>query len=334
MIKNLESELMELYKCSPKTVKSYNYNFQRVCKQCNILQDFNTEENINKVIQYCSDQSPGICNTLLNSYVKCLAVMKYDVSEIQPKINNIIKNNFNDLQMSKATEKEKEKLITLEEVIKIRESHKKNLKKLFNNYDVYYVLLCLYTMLPPLRSQDYCNSYLFDNSDEIENKENYLCLTKKKLIIKSSKTSKNYGTKEIDIPDDLINILKTFKEKSGSEYVICSTKKKKLTEHNFVSLFKDAMNGKNISSSAMRKIFISEKVIDNNMKPEERKEVAKIMGHCLSTQTNTYSKYSKLLHTDDNNLNELYEQKKILLKQLEEIENKIKGLEKHNSCTI
>lgn len=342
----VEGLLINKFKCGSNTAKTYLYNFNRVCKNCNIkheTNDYISDNIINSVIEYCNKQSKGVCNTLLNSYLKCVSALGYDISGFNDKFTNIIQSNYKDLQLKEASEKEKEKLLELNDIIKIRDDHKTKLNNKFNKYDVYYVLLCLYTMLPPLRSQDYCDSFLlYDSSNEKEIEDNmmilkecnYLCLKNKKLYINKSKTSKHYGSKIIDIPDELIQILTNFKNKSNSTYVICSTKNKYVTTNNFVPLFKEALNGHSASSSTMRKIFISEKVVDSNMKPEERKEVARIMGHSISTQSNTYSKYSKLLHTNDNDIKELYKQRAVLLEQLAKVDEKImKCLESHNSSS-
>lgn len=326
---DLEKKLKDHYKnIKENTMKTYIYNFKRLVKMCDIEDgEYDSDNTINKVIKYCKEQTNGMCNSLLNSYLKCLKVLTETVNEdIEKKIMNIIKENYNNsLVLSEANEKEKNNYIKIEDIIKIREKHKNNLTDDFKKEDIYYVLLCLYTMLPPLRSQDYYNSYLYEDStkeDELNNK-NYLCLKKKQLIINDSKTSKHYGTKIIDLSEELIQILNNFKNKSKSKYVLCSIKGNKILSNNFPRLFNEALEGKKISSSMMRKTYVSDNVIDKNIDVDKRKEISKIMGHSINTQINTYSKFSKTMHYDPNDLNSLLEAKKVLQNQIEDIDKHI-----------
>ena len=47
------------------------------------------------------------------------------------------------------------------------------------------------------------------------------------MYLYNYKTTGTYGTRILDIPDELCEILKTFKDKSKSDYAICSSKGKK-----------------------------------------------------------------------------------------------------------
>jgi len=73
----------------------------------------------------------------------------------------------------------------------------------------------------------------------------------------------------------------------------------------------------------MRKIYVSSEVIDKNVPINKKKEIAHIMGHSINKQANTYSKFSKLLHTDDANNEDLLNQRKILMRLVYDIDKKV-----------
>lgn len=261
---------------------------------------------------------------LLRSYVICLKSLKLECEKFEIELKKIKNNEKDNIQMIKETNEDKN--MSLDEITKLRDEYKKDFNRLQRSKnDLYYVVLSLYTYLPPLRSEDFINTYLYYNCEKEDIKDkNYLCLTCKKLILTKYKTSKAYGVREIDIPNDLRDILHKYKMKTNSIYVISSPNNKKFHESSFHRLLLEATN-KKISSSAIRKIYVSES-IDKNMSVKDRKKAAQIMGHSISTQSIMYSKFSKLLHTEDDNINELIEQRKIIKKLLDDCDNKIYNL--------
>jgi hypothetical protein len=79
---------------------------------------------------------------------------------------------------------------------------------------------------------------------------------------------------------------------------------------------------KNVSSSMLRKCFISDK-IDEGITAEERKKTAKIMGHSVGTQQSIYSKFSDVLHPKAHDLEYLMRMNKKLTMHLQENNKKI-----------
>ena len=98
-------------------------------------------------------------------------------------------------------------------------------------------------------------------------------------------------------------------------------KEKNITT-NFCRLFKEA-TGKEFSSSMVRKCFISDEINDKNIDVKSRKEIASKMGHSCSMQAVRYSKFSKMLHTDDDDLESLIEQRRLLNKLQKDLDQKI-----------
>ena len=71
-----------------------------------------------------------------------------------------------------------------------------------------YVVLNLYHLIPPLRS-DFAN-LLVDPDTPFDNKHNYIFLKTKKLVLNEYKTFRKYGQKTIDLPTKLIKIIRDY----------------------------------------------------------------------------------------------------------------------------
>ena len=252
---------------------------------------------------------------LLKGFIKCIEVLHIDtkiyLKNFGPKMTEL----KYDKEFQEPTKKEEDNQLSKDDLIKLRDEWKSKLTDKFTKFDLYYVLLSLYTMLPPLRGEDYINSLLVYDRYGINfaDKNNHLNLEEKKLYLYNYKTSKSYGVRIIDIPDDLVKILKDFKEKTSTDYVIFSPKKQKLQPSSFNRLFNEATKGKKFGCNMARKSYVSE-AIDNKKSIADRKKDAKIMAHSTSTAQTYYSKLSKTLHNDDEDLNSLIEQMKVVNK--------------------
>ena len=147
-------------------------------------------------------------------------------------------------------------------------------------------------MLPPLRSQDFYNTYLYFDCVEkqlADDNINYVCLKEKKLVIKEYKTKKIYGTRIIDLPDDLVKVITDMKIKFKSIYLVPTPHDKQYKHDTFCRLL-NSITGKHCSSQILRKSFVSDEGIKLNK--TEKLKVSKIMGHSLSRQVLEYSAYN------------------------------------------
>lgn len=240
--------------------------------------------------------------SILNSLMKILEFNNINLGWTGEYQKMIKRYNDNKVLIS-ANDNERKNYISYEDIEKKRDEYYDMLINEFTVNDIYYIILALYTYIPPLRSEDYCNTVLYFNYHEVpedERKENYLCLTNNVLVIKNGKTSDVHGPRVLNVPKNLCYQLKLFKIKSNSKYVICNKSGDKLSSAYFTKLSNDAI-GKKVSSSMMRKIYVSKKIIDENKNAKDRIEIAKQMGHTVNTQMNSYGKFSNDLHQDKNN---------------------------------
>lgn len=214
--------------------------------------------------------------------------------------------------------REKENWLTGEDIrIKIKE-----LKDYIDKYqesssyprlyvDIYqkYLVLNLYTLLPPLRN-DYANVKIIKDCKDFGEKEdcvdtafNYINMCSKKLLLCTYKTKKFYGIKKIDIPDNLFEIIECweniktnfldskecFSDKNEDFLLINTTNCEKMKTNSLTKYINRIFSPKKVSTTMLRKIYLSEKypVI---VSYRDQVRDAMVMGHSLSMQKMVYSK--------------------------------------------
>lgn len=145
------------------------------------------------------------------------------------------------------------------------------------------VILGLYVLIPPRRNKDYLNMKVSKDGKNLDDKYNWFDMKKKQFIFNDYKTSGTYGKQIIDINDDLINLLKKFLKykKDGDGYLLVKFSGERLKSDNSITRRLNKIFGKNISSSMLRHIYLSDKYSKVN---EEMKQDAEIMGHNLKMQ--------------------------------------------------
>lgn len=145
------------------------------------------------------------------------------------------------------------------------------------------VILGLYVLIPPRRNKDYLNMKVSKDGKNLDDKYNWLDMKKKQFIFNDYKTSGTYGKQIIDINDDLIDLLKKYLKykKDGEGYLLVKFSGERLKSDNSITRRLNKIFGKNISSSMLRHIYLSDKYGKVN---EEMKQDAEIMGHNLKMQ--------------------------------------------------
>jgi preprotein translocase subunit Sss1 len=207
-------------------------------------------------------------------------------------INNSIKDNpineKSEIQTKNWIEKEeienklkelKDNVLTLKKPLS-KEEYKTVLK---------FIILSLYTLIPPRRNKDYYNMEIWNNKDNMEQSKNYLDLKNNKFIFNDYKTFKKYGKQEVEINDELMNNINIyFKLRPDYKTSIKSILGKPFLildvgdfQPNTITRILNKVFNKNIGSSMIRHIYLSDKYKDTL---KEQEEDANKMGHSLSTQ--------------------------------------------------
>lgn len=174
-------------------------------------------------------------------------------------------------------------------------SHKRGSTKLERDFLTLqnYILMSLYRYLPPVRNDYEKMSVITQKeyrklSEEDKKESNYLV---KKMsdntlyfVLNEYKTKKKYGEKKVFIPPNLASLIRKWLKINQSGYLFVDSKLNPLSSNKITkyltNVFKE-YTGKNISSTLLRHIYLSEKYGETI---KEMKKDADIMGHSVNMQ--------------------------------------------------
>lgn len=241
--------------------------------------------------------------TLLHGYLRCLQIVNIDTTPFNKReaaINRLVDTAVAYKQTDKPTTTMADLIKTREELFSIVCAQNKEKTKLTTapptKEYLCYIISCLYTMCPPLRAQEWYNTYfaIHDENDKmVTSGGNYLDLKTGILHLTNYKTDQTYGAADKIIPKPLCDILQIYQNKTNSTYVISDQNNKPFSQSTFTKLCWKAF-GKQLGPSTIRNIYISEEVHDKQMGGDARKALAKFMGHGLGTQQLTYGKFAAM----------------------------------------
>lgn len=301
-----------LKKYRPSSIKTLTFNIKRVLKYFNI-KDYSIEPFLspNDIFDYL-DTIDNICmsKTLLLSilaFIKLDSVPETLIKEYEKKLTKIARIVTNQRNYIEPTLAEKNNYITWYEVINTRKRYKKIVQQINSTQqDQYtylkYTLLSLYTKLPPLRGEEYLNSIVTYNGDPKTYKtiwnmtgKNILDIKNNKFIVFVSKTSKVHGIRVLNIPYSLSQIIRKFTSITKSNILLPNIKKLpnehiQMSPEALTQMFFKIFEPKKVSTSMLRKIFISE-FLKTERTPAERKILAHVMNHSLREQEFIYKRF-------------------------------------------
>ena len=250
------------------------------------IKKFNKFKRIEKYIEKHYNNNHTKRNLYINVVI-LLSAFKSRKSLIQryyfkwKDLNSSITESYNNNEKS---ESDKQNEIKWGDVLHVKELLKNiyNEKKTEDNIQNY-LILCLYTEIPPLRlvyaSVDYND--IGDN--------NYIDIEKKKLILRQYKTKSKYGIKEYELSDNIIDLINE-KQKYGFEYLLVNNKQKMSNiylNRKLNRVFKQHLDrNKNVGVNILRKAFIEHHFgYDPN-----KKKIAAMMNHSPGMQQSVYTK--------------------------------------------
>ena len=177
------------------------------------------------------------------------------------------------------TKKQEDAWMSWDEVLAVRDALDKNSER--------YVMLCLYTMMPPRRNRDFLECKVVKKMDTRRSKNfNYLVVNNFRVtfVFNQFKTDKTYGQQIIEAPQELATVLRRY-------YVNNVRGQLMFGEHpaNYITQNLNAIFGKNVGSSMLRHIFLEK------FKSPEAQEVIKdmmgtanAMAHSIGSQQGVY----------------------------------------------
>ena len=289
----MEQQIIDILKTKrpnlhAKSIKTYVSLLNTILKNMNYESVEDLDKNPKKVIEYLKNKYENI--NALKTRLSALFVVTENKMYHIDMMDNITKYNEETNQQTK-NDKQKENWLSTEEIQTIYDDLETKTKPLWKKKDLStkeilkiqdFVILSLFTLIPPRRAMDYIE---FKINNINTNKDNYIKGTN--LVFNTYKTSKQKGTQTIKVPKQLKSILTKYIKliSDKSDYLLFNNKFQQLSTPNF-TLRLNKIFGKKVSVNMLRHIFLSEKHRDNLA--EMKDDFAK-MGSSLQ-QSNVYIK--------------------------------------------
>jgi hypothetical protein len=272
--------LMKLNNDMPIT----NFNFLKEPKQIlNMIKDYKPTTQRSYII--------AICTVLKNSKHQNLYDMYF---EILSNFNNQLKVR------TEKSEKQMDNWLSNDNINEISKDLKTKVVKKVRNKEDYnnllnYLVLSLYTMHPPRRNVDYSLMKISNNMND--DKYNYIDLNKGPFVFNNYKTQGKYNQVVVPIEEDLMKVIELYlnnhpeksklKNKNYDVHFLKSFYNEPIEKSQEITRILNKIFGKNIGSSMLRNIYLSNKysgVI------EELKEDTKNMATSVDVALSTYIK--------------------------------------------
>jgi hypothetical protein len=241
-------------------------------------------DNTNDIIKYINENIKNKASKI-SIYSALLYLLNYfkDNKNLisSNKLNEIIelykneislnRNIITSLQTNNKSDKESDNWLSYNELVDIFNNNYDKYINIINmkqiiKIDEYYniqnmVLLSFYILIEPVRSSEIA-TLKYQNYDK--NIDNYIDIKNKILVFNQFKTSKSYKQNIIDLKDNikLINLIKSFiifknKNKFNNDYLFNSNDNTVL-DNSQITKRLNKIIGKNISSSMIRKIYLTD----------------------------------------------------------------------------
>ncbi len=288
---------------SPATIQTYTAMLLKLFREVFDTEEFSLRAltgNVKKVEEYLAKQT-----TVTQKIISIAIVMVLKAAKVNQKIIDEYgimarKYRIKDTKERigrKLTDAEKEANVPWSEIVNHRKrykrylNNKKETEKLseyaFQRIWMKYLILALYTYIPPQRGQVFFNCYV----DRKVKGSNYVDTKLKKFFIVEHKTKRSFGTREIDIPDPLLRIIKEWMKVTpcNNGLLICNQFGEMMSTQAF-TLFMNTVFDRNISTGMLRKIYITEMICNRGINEDEIKELASLLGHSTKSLKNFYVK--------------------------------------------
>lgn len=288
------------------SIENYITNIKKLSEYLN-MKKFNIKylKDYESIIDFLDNKSEFSLSTKKNYMTSILVVIKTEtfdknvVNAYTEYHKNLSQKQTDIYYDNSMNEKEKDNWISIDEI----KTKIDSLRKLINAnphniIDIFqqYLILNLYTLLPPLRN-DYAGDMILLKNDSKSNEScNRIILSKKEMILCEYKTSKTYGKKIIVLPDDLVRILEEWlvlrkQREINSNFLLIkiTNYNEKMSKNLLTKYLNKIFYPKKISTTILRKVYLSEKYPVIHTYREMQKD-AYIMSHDINTAKLIYSK--------------------------------------------
>ena len=248
-----------------KSVKTYASLLKNIMKNMNYEHVEDLDKEPKKVIEFLKHKYESING--LKTRLSALYVITENKAYHTDMMTNIEKYNTETNKQEK-NQKQKDNWMTSEDIQTIYDNLETKTKPLFKKKDLStkellqiqdFVILSLFTLIPPRRIMDYIEMKINNIST---NKNNFI--KGNSLVFNTYKTSKQKGQQKINIPKELKSILTKYIKliADKSDYLLFNNKFQQLSTPN-MTLKLNKIFGKKVSVNMLRHIYLSEKHAEN-----------------------------------------------------------------------
>lgn len=264
--KQLKSNRPNITDSTLKTYKSILLNLYKKMRASGDMMEF-FENNISKIQDFLKDDKQNVRKTKYAVLVSLFSHKK-DLKGMEKLRESMLKdaNEYNaSLREQQMTEKQKENWISQDEVKKLWSEMYKRSYPLFKkhkltkaNYNelLLLVMFSLYVLNPPRRSQDYSLMKIRNYNKEDEN-----YYDGKNFVFQHYKTSKTYGDQIVKVSYKLNSMLKLWMKANPHDCLLSTFEGRCISVSRMTLLF-NRIFGKNVSTSMLRHIFLTDKYKD------------------------------------------------------------------------
>jgi len=314
-IETIKKEINEKRKLRPSSLNAYASNMNKLHKLMfdKEITGLDFLKDKKKVMKTIEEKKLSTRKTYLAAIVVTLMAFDKDedlIKYYRDEMEDLAKQFNADMEEQKKSETQDKNWVSLASLRKVMRKYRNELneKEIFKKdaddltnkeFDLLqkWIVASLYILdeNPPLRN-DYIMETISNKdyeklSEEEKREKNYLVIksrNNKMFSLGEYKTSGKYGTKTIPVGKKLNSALNIWLKFNKTGHLLLNSKREPMTANGLTKYLQKtfAPTGKNISSSMIRHIFISDKFPAQN---KEKEEVAEKMAHSVNQQT-LYSK--------------------------------------------
>jgi hypothetical protein len=252
-----------------------------------------------KVIKILKDTDANKRKTILSAIIVFIEkdASKQTIKKYRDIMIEDVETYKKEQETQEKTDKQKENWMSYDEVLKVYNDLKNDTKHLFKKTTKLtneefqqlqnFVILSCMIIISPRRLLDWTEMKVKNINESTDNyiKDNKI------FVFNKYKTSKFYGSQEVEIPIKLRNILKKWLKINTNDFLFIDRHNRKL----YPTTLNQRLNrifDRNLGVSMLRHIYISDNVLKDIPKLDNLKKIAKDMGHSTGEQI-LYKKFDK-----------------------------------------
>jgi len=325
-MEKLKKDLKSGRKISDQSIKIYASNINKLAKAITEKEYSNNNflKNFKVIIKYLEEKKPATRKNYLASILVALSPeargkYKKGFEKVAKEYTDYLKGQAADYERGvmeqKKTQKENNEWATKKDLEKIRRQYGNAIKKLGYTQKSTelkkekrhmeliqkYLVASLYLIHLPRRNV-YANTEIIKNKDfnklpdQERDSNNYLVINSRNskfFSFGNYKSVKHHGVQKIKVERKLNSIINLWLNFNKSKHLLLNSQGGKLSTNGLTKFLHKVFSplGKNISSSMIRKIILTEKYGDESS-IKEKTETATKMGHSVEEQQKTYVKKS------------------------------------------